>query len=210
MCSEEQRLHRLRRERIARAKRILRWLPRRTNLHSYPVLRLFAKAARKRLYLWSFRSQAVIPALYGGFILSLQPLYGIQLPISVGLAFLFRANLPILFALQFISNPFTFIPVYYTNYQIARLILDSLGVDTPSVNMDQLARILNRLSEGEWMANFQFMATVFGLTAFGGLVLSTALGATAVALYRFSAYEVSRTNERIRQFQQARQKKKES
>lgn len=79
MNPEEQMLHEQRRERVARVKRLLRWMPRKATLHRYPVLRRFQKEAMERAYIWSFRVNAAVPALYAGTILALLPLYGVQL-----------------------------------------------------------------------------------------------------------------------------------
>jgi hypothetical protein len=67
-----------RHKRIRLVKRLLRPLPRRTNIHRYPVLKWFGEAARKRAYLWSFRVGAMTPAFYVGSLLTLQPLIGVQ------------------------------------------------------------------------------------------------------------------------------------
>ncbi len=93
-------------------RRLLRPLPRRANVHRYPVIRWFAGRAKRYPFLWSFGRANVLPALYGGMVLSLLPLYGFQFLLAFGLALLLRANLTIIVALQFITNPFTIVPIY--------------------------------------------------------------------------------------------------
>src|SRR5690606_15820056 len=56
MMQEEETLRRLQRERAARVKRVLRWMPRRATIHRYPILKWFAASARQRPYLWTFRT----------------------------------------------------------------------------------------------------------------------------------------------------------
>ena len=69
-CPEEKEL---RFKRIRRLKRWMRPLPRRSNIHNYPVLKWFSATAYKRSYLWSFKGDAMKPALFlgdGGFLFS--------------------------------------------------------------------------------------------------------------------------------------------
>ncbi len=203
---EEKRLHLLRWERIARVKRVLRWMPRRATMHRYPVIRWFARSARKRKYFWSFRVPQAIPAIYAGCILSVLPIYGIQLPLAVGLAFLLRANLPILFSLQFITNPFTVVPIYFACYQIGHVILTTFGFEPTSISMQQMGMLYNSLSAGNWAYNFKYVAAIWLLTSMGSCVIGTFLGAIGSLSYRMGAYEVTVLNEKIRQFQPKRQK----
>lgn len=201
MTEEETKLKRLRSERIARTKRLLRWLPRRTNVHKYPILRWFAEAARKRHFLWSFRTRPVVVALYVGSILTFLPLYGIQMLLSVIAAFLFRANLPLLFGLQFITNPFTILPVYFAAYQIGRIFLSLIGLNAPLLNRAQLEVLFQNMREGQWGENFAYFATVFGTTTLGGIMIGLFIGTLASWIYRFGAYEVTKTYERLRELQ---------
>lgn len=118
-------------ERIRRVKRLLRPLPRRATVHRYPFLKWFAQTARKRSYLWSFRRQHILPAIYFGCILSMMPIYGIQIPCAFALALLIRGNLMIMIATQFITNPLTFVPLYTAACFIGLEVLYLLGMEIP-------------------------------------------------------------------------------
>jgi uncharacterized protein (DUF2062 family) len=205
MTHEEDRLNRRRRERIARVKRILRWMPRRSNVHRYPVLKWFAKAALKRSYLWSFRVRAAVPALYAGCILSLLPIYGIQLPAAVGLAFLIRANLPILFSLQFITNPITVLPAYFTSYQVGKVVLALFGISGPHVNMAEMKAFLDTIRAGDLGVNLKYLATLWSITCLGSLILGIFLATVAAAIYKLAAYEVGVSYHRLKELQRHRQ-----
>ena len=68
--------HIAREERFARLRRLkqfLRYMPRRAVFHKYPLIGRFADAARKRAYLWSFKTANLRPSFYAGSILSLLP-----------------------------------------------------------------------------------------------------------------------------------------
>jgi uncharacterized protein (DUF2062 family) len=110
-----------------RARFVLRFMPRRAVFHKYPLIGRFATLARNRSYLWSFKRGQLRPAFYAGSILSLLPLMGVQLPIALALALLLRANLMVMGALQFLTNPFTAAPIYYATHHLGRTLIDTAG-----------------------------------------------------------------------------------
>lgn len=197
-------LKQLRAARAARVKKFLRFMPRRTNVHKYPVLKWFATSIRQRDFLWTFRTKAAIPALYAGCILTFMPLYGIQLALALALAFLLKANLPILVGLQLISNPLTILPIYYIAYQIGRFFVMIFGVEGPHLNMQELDLLLRSFRSGDWGANVEYLLMVFALTNLGGAIIGTFVGTVLSVMYKIGAYEVSVTYEKIRKFQQQR------
>lgn len=204
MIHEEEMLHRQRRERVARVKRVLRWMPRKATMHRYPGLKWFTSLAIKRAYIWSFRTNAAVPALYAGSILAFLPLYGIQLPLAVLLAFALRANLPILTSLQFITNPLTVLPVYYTGYQIGRQALNLVGVESPIINMAEMRRLMT-ISDGDTvMDNIVYISKIWLCTSLGGAILGTFLAAVAATLYKMGAAEVTHSYKRLKELQAKR------
>ncbi len=121
----------LRRRRWAR--RLLRPLPRRANVHRYPVIKWFAQRAKRYPFLWSLGRAQVLPALYAGMVLSLSPLYGVQILLALGLALLLRANLTITVGLQMIVNPLTIAPIYGLTAWLGSwlMTLAGVGADLP-------------------------------------------------------------------------------
>ncbi len=114
--------------RFGRARRLLRYLPRRSNLESYPVVRRFAEAARARPYLWSFKVPAVRRAFYAGAVVSLLPIYGLQVVVAFFAALVFRANLGLTLALQLLTNPITAAPAYYATYRVGMWLMTTFGI----------------------------------------------------------------------------------
>ena len=110
-----------------RAKKLLRFVPRRAVFHRYPLIGRFADFARKRAYLWSFKSENMRPAFYAGSILSLLPVMGVQLPLALLLSLLLRANFMVTGGLQFITNPFTAAPIYYATHQLGAKLIQVSG-----------------------------------------------------------------------------------
>lgn len=110
--------------RIRWTKRLLRPLPRKANLHRYPVLKWFAKEARARPYLWSFRQSTMTPTFYVGCVLALLPTYGMQIAIAFVAALLIRGNLPTMIGLQLITNPFTVVAIYPVTYTVGSFLIE--------------------------------------------------------------------------------------
>lgn len=119
--------HEERRQRRRRFKRFLRPLPRRATIHRYPILRVFSRQARKRPFLWSFRQEKVSVACYAGSILAFLPTYGFQIPLALLAAVAFRANLPVMIAIQFITNPLTIAPLYLTTHKVGTWLIQTTG-----------------------------------------------------------------------------------
>lgn len=193
MTADESELNESKFRRIRRVKWWLRPLPRRATIHRYPVLRLFADAARKRIYLWSFRVENAVPAIYAGCILTLMPIYGIQIPLAFLLAVRLRANLPILAGLQIVSNPITVIPIWYAGYQIGRSFLSVLGVQIDSLHRDQVQQMLENLIHGSWGEKFHQLMIVFGVTNLGAIIMGIFFGLIASFIYRIVAIRTAKS-----------------
>lgn len=109
-------------------RRLLRPLPRRTNLRRYPVLKWFAHFANKAPFLWSFKRQHVLMSLYVGCVLAFLPLYGIQFVLAFAAALLVRGNLTVMVGVQFITNPFTIVPIYGFTGWLGFVVMNTLGI----------------------------------------------------------------------------------
>lgn len=113
--------------RLRRLKQFLRFMPRRAVFHKYPLIGRFAEAARRRAYLWSFKTVHIRPSFYAGSILSLLPVMGVQLPLAFLLCLLLRGNFMVMGGLQFITNPFTAAPIYYATHQLGKTVIEASG-----------------------------------------------------------------------------------
>jgi hypothetical protein len=169
--------------RIRRLKKWMRPLPRRSNIHRYPVLKWFAKTAYDRSYLWSFKGNAMVQALFWGIWIAMLPIVGIQMIVVFFLALIVRANLPLIVALQWISNPLTMAPIYFADYEIGLLILELFGVD--------YGRNKLLTAEFDWsgmeFADLWELVDTFPPMMVGGSVVGISLGVLAVFLYKAMA-----------------------
>lgn len=170
VTSDEKKLRMLRHARIRRVKQILKWMPRRANLDRYPILKWFAKTARKRPYLWSFRVSSCTPAFYFGSLIAFLPLMGVQVVLALAAAIFLRANLPITIGLQAISNPVTIAFLYPLCFLIGRKTMNLFGMGAD----------LNPILSG------------MHATFLGGVMLGLTVGATLDLLYRLMVHEASK------------------
>ncbi|MBT3568610.1 MAG: DUF2062 domain-containing protein [Opitutae bacterium] len=172
-----------RRRRIRRLKKWMRPLPRRSNIHRYPVLKWFSGMARRRVFLWSFRSREMVTALFLGLIVAFMPLVGIQMLIVFFLALWFRANLPVIVALQWVSNPFTMGPIYFADYQIGLAMMELFSIapePNPLLQPDY-----------DW-AHFELrdlgaLLDTFPPMMLGGLALGSFIGLVVSVAYKWLA-----------------------
>ena len=172
-----------RRRRIRRLKKWMRPLPRRSNIHRYPVLKWFSGMARRRVFLWSFRSREMVTALFLGLIVAFMPLVGIQMLIVFFIALWFRANLPVIVAVQWVSNPFTMGPIYFADYQIGLAMMELFSIapePNPLLQPDY-----------DW-AHFELrdlgaLLDTFPPMMLGGLALGSFIGLVVSVAYKWLA-----------------------
>lgn len=162
----------VRRSRQARFRKWLRYLPRRSNLGKYPVIRNFAEAAKKRPYLWAFRMPEVRRAIYLSTVIALLPLYLLQTVIAFAAAVYFRANLGVTLGIQLAINPLTATPLYYLAYRVGVWMLAPLVGDPHP-------------------PGFGFYAL-----SLGGLIVGLLLAALLDLLVRFAVWETKKLRER--------------
>ncbi len=199
MVHLEKELFKVKSRRIRRVKKWLRPLPRRATIHRYPVLKYFAETARRRAYIWSFRTENAIPAIYVGCVLTLMPIYGIQLPLALVFALVLRANLPILAGLQVVTNPFTALPIYFSLYQVGRNCISLAGIDALPLTRSDVSRIIDNFNSAEWGSNIDRMLTVFGLTSLGAIIIGIFFGVIMSFSYRIAAQRTAASYAHLRQ-----------
>ncbi len=179
--------------RIRWIKRLLRPLPRRANLHRYPFIKWFAKTARSRAYLWSFRTSHVVPAFYAGCILAFMPLYGAQIPLALIAAIVIRCNLPVLVGLQFLSNPLTIPFIYLSAYSIGDFLLSIFG------DSSRMAALGGAGDEAGVLVESVYKVTA---TVVGGMIMGYFAGVASSVLYRITAYRAAETFRKLREIQE--------
>jgi uncharacterized protein (DUF2062 family) len=98
------------------------------------------------------------------------PLFGLQTFISIALATLVNGNKLIAAAGTWVSNPFTYLPIYWFNFELGRFLL---GSKQQSFTLDNLTNWENLSQLGQ-----DFMIALF----LGSFVGGTVMGSLAYAL----------------------------
>lgn len=166
-----------------RAKRLLRYAPRRAVFHRYPLIGRFAAVARRRAYLWSLKPKHVRPAIYFGTVLSLWPVMGIQLILAFITALATRSNVMVVGALQFITNPFTAAPIYYGTYRVGKYVLMLTGFTGGAVpHADTTQAVTITISPSEILPQKFAWASAFGSTVMALFIGGTLCGLVLAAI----------------------------
>ncbi len=134
-------------------------------------------------------------AALGAFV-GMMPIMGVQMIAVTALALPLRANLKASLIGVWISNPVTFLPMYYGNYRFGLLI-----VDGEERNQEMFARILETAADWDWSDAFNSLIRLFDLGAdvliplwLGSVILGSAL---AVSTYALTYRAVVRYRERV-------------
>jgi uncharacterized protein (DUF2062 family) len=148
-----------------------------------PFLNGFLPQLIKGLIFGLSKEMPLNPPFFGVWWFLSLPLVGFQMLIVFFLALLVRANLPLIVALQWISNPFTMGPIYFADYKIGRILLELAGY---KVKKNPL------LSPDYDWAHFKFKDLLELLDTFppmflGGSVLGVFFGVVSVFFYKMLA-----------------------
>ena len=170
-------------KRIRLVKKLLKYVPRRGNVHKYPFLKLFAEQARQRAYLWSFRVEEAVPALYAGWILTLIPVMSVQILLACLLAFIFRANVMILVLLQFVSTPFTVPFLWWLDYIVGNFVVKAFGSDEVQLIRQTYEQAGFKNMSDLWIHGEQCLRW-FLTTSFGGIILGVIIGHISAWIYK--------------------------
>jgi uncharacterized protein (DUF2062 family) len=100
------------------------------------------------------------------------PIVGLQMLVVFFLALLVRANLPVIIALQWISNPFSMGPIYFADYQIGMIFLRLFGLD---YERNKLLSADYNWSDFSW-ADLKDLLDTFPPMFVGGSVIGISLG----------------------------------
>jgi uncharacterized protein (DUF2062 family) len=103
-------------------KFLLRFLPDRENIKNIKALEFLGDRLH-RPNLWHFNRHSVALAFACGMWAMYTPPLPFQMVIAAALAIYFNANLPISVALVWITNPVTWIPMYYLAYKVGAIVL---------------------------------------------------------------------------------------
>lgn len=156
-----------------------------------PVLRF----VKFRLLHVDDSAQRMARGIAAGVFVAYSPLLGLHMLLALIVAQLIRANKALAVMAAWMSNPLTFVLIYYPSYQLGRVILPIFH-QKPQVEIDQIQDMLNQTFSPSYMLVNLFTAdywkqaaavfTKIGLeTCIGGLILGTI---AALISYRIAFY----------------------
>lgn len=102
-------------------KLLKRFMPDHKKMRNHPFLQRFGKRLTDSC-LWHLNRRTVALGFALGLFAAFIPSLG-QIFIALGFAVLFRANIPAAFVGVWLSNPFTFAPMFFTAYQVGAWLL---------------------------------------------------------------------------------------
>ncbi len=114
-----------------------------------------------------------------GNIIGWLPIMGIQMPVAALFAWICRVNIVAALALVWLSNPATFLAIYYANYRVGSLLLGG------SITREEMKAIWDQIwSMPLWQGIQHFMVESFERLflpmAIGGLIIGVL---TSIPLY---------------------------
>ena len=143
-------------------------------LEMYKILLKFIRIFRQYLF-WLWRQEGSAGERARGLALGVFagcfPLFGFQIALGVFLAMLMKGNRVLAASGTLISNPITYLPLYWFNYQIGSLFLghhlvEPLYAETTSILIwSRSAALLCRLLLGSALTGF-VSAWIIGLIAY--------------------------------------------
>jgi uncharacterized protein (DUF2062 family) len=119
-------------------------------------------------------------ALFWGIWISMLPIVGIQMIVVFFVSLLVRANLPLIVALQWISNPLTMGPIYFADYKIGMILISLMGFKYPKNSLLSRNYDWSEFSMKELLRLLDTFPPMF----LGGSVLGIFMGVFAVFLYK--------------------------
>jgi len=135
--------------------------------------------------LWSLERDAVALAMLFGFLVATSPLIGFHVVLVILLCLIFRANIPVAFAIQWVTNIFT-APVFYS----AAYVLGCLILHRPQHHMKEIhgicehigKHILMRPGHTGWLPSRAFVMDILWPLTFGCTLAGLVTGALGYLL----------------------------
>ena len=108
-------------------KQLRKWIPTPGTVRRHRSLRIFGRWV-ENTNLWQLSRHTTAKAFAIGLYCAMLPVPG-QMIISVALAIIFTANVPLSFSLIFITNPLTMPAIYYAAYKLGAWLLGAKPLD---------------------------------------------------------------------------------
>ena len=171
-------------------KFLRRYLPERHKVSEHPALKPVSKWLRNP-EIWHLHRRSVSGATFIGLFCAFLPI-PFQMLLASALAIIWRCNLPLAFALVWITNPLTIPPIFYFTYRLGAWLL-GMEVEVSSIELSW-----------NWLA--ENLTTIGYPLLFGSLVCGWVAGVSGFVIVRilWRFHVVRRWRERKSRRQAAR------
>jgi len=179
-------------------KKFLRYLPSKASLSKTFIFNRWGKGLlNKYPYLWSFSYKSMKSAYYSGWILTFLPVMGIQIPLAVLLAIMFKGNIMVVIALQMISNPFTVGFLWTFEYHLGKFLLSFFPIKYKFLAQTSAIESLKQTGKG-----VAFIKATLAI-CLGGIICGLIFAKISCIIHKFVLKRMMLTYE---QFVQKREK----
>ena len=145
-------------------KRLRKWIPTPGRLRQHRPLRIFGSWVEDS-NLWLLSRHTTAKAFAIGLYCAMLPVPG-QMIISVALAIIFTANVPLSFSLIFLTNPLTMPAIYYAAYTLGTWVL---GTEPLEIQFEaSWTWFVQSLDDIWWplLMGSQIMGVIFGVLGY--------------------------------------------
>lgn len=121
-------------------------------------------------------SRAIARGLAAGVFAGWFPLFGLQTIMGVAIAIAIQGNKIMAAAGTWVSNPLTYAPIYYFNFRVGEVIVQSLGFELDIPSLDEL----QDFTQSSTLPQFQEVLSIgvdFTVTLFLGCVVTGMISA---------------------------------
>ena len=118
-----------------------------------------------------FKAKGVAAGVFSGCF----PFFGFQTLLGIFLAQLIKGNLALAAIATWISNPFTYLPLYFFNYKVGSILLK---------NTSNLAIDPNLIKENFWTQGWFFTSRLILGSSLVGTFLGLTLGAISFTFFK--------------------------
>jgi len=143
-------------------------------------------------------SAAIARGLAAGVFAGWFPLFGLQTIIGIAIAAVIQGNKLMAAAGTWVSNPLTYVPIYFFNFRIGQWLLQLIGVRSEMPDLSALQAIINNAN---WQSFSELLALGASFTAtllLGSFVVGCGSAIVAYFLGLWLLKRVRRSGHNIR------------
>ena len=133
---------------------------------------------------------AVAMGFFIGTLVGWTPTMGIQMMIAAALAFVFRCNKLAAIVMVWITNPLTFIPMYWLDYKVGKFFMKLVNIRFTFFDFDAFSAMISEISQRSFLdaflAFFKAGSSLYVPMFVGGTIIGVVNGlALGIPIYLY-------------------------